>query len=215
MIQRVGLLIITMLLVIGSARAQGVWEHRKSSDDIHAYTRQVESSKFDEFKVIAEFEGTIPAVLAVLKDFEIYPILFDGTKKVVNHVDESHLFINHVFIDTPFPAKDRDAVYKNELTYHPDKRMLKIEVECIDEYYVPRKKYIQMSSCQGQWLIEQINVNTIRLTHQFLMDPGGNVPAFIVNMQTVKNPIKTVKAIKSLVNNEKYRLAEYAILKQG
>jgi len=52
-------------------------------------TQKHDWSKFDEYRIETEMNGTLSAVLAVFRDYDSYPQLFDGFDEIVNHVDET------------------------------------------------------------------------------------------------------------------------------
>ena len=206
---------ILTLLIIGSTQliGQDEWNLRKETAGIKAYTQKHDWSKFDEYRIETEMEGTLSSVLAVFRDYDVYPKLFDGFDEIVNHVDDEARYINYITVKTPFPARDRDGVYLNEISYDSQEQLLHIDVSCTNDYYEQSKKFIQIKNCSGFWDITQKDDKTLDIVHQFVMDPGGNVPAFIINIQTVKNPIKTIKTLRELVLLPKYQNKEFQILK--
>ncbi len=211
---RIGYMLLCFCFISSSIDAQQEWKFRKEVEGIKAYTMKHDWSKFDEYRVEAEIEGSLSALLAVFRDYEVYPKLFDGFEKIINHVDEPDRYINYITVKTPFPAKDRDGVYLNEMDYDADKKMLRIEVSCTEQFYNPSRKYIQIKNCQGFWEIKENGNGTLEVVNQFVMDPGGNVPAFIINMQTVKNPIKTILSLRELILLPEYQNQQFEILMQ-
>lgn len=209
---RVAYILMFLELICSSLGAQSEWTFRKEVEGIKAYTMKHDWSKFDEYRIEAEIEGSISSVLAVFRDYDVYPTLFNGFDKIINHVDESDRYINYITVKTPFPAKDRDGVYLNEMEYKSDEKLLHIDVSCTEEFYEPSRKYIQIKNCKGFWEIKEVANNKLEVVNQFVMDPGGNVPAFIINMQTVKNPIKTIKTLRELVLLPQYQNKQFEIL---
>ena len=85
-------------------------------------------------------------------------------------------------------------------------------MSCVNDFYEPSKKYIQIEHCSGFWNITQLSDGNIDIVHQFVLDPGGFVPSFIINLQTTKNPIKSFKLLKELILLPKYQNQEFEIL---
>ncbi len=199
-------------IFMSSLAGQSNWNQRKDVDGIKAFTRKIDWTKFDEYRIETRMKGNLSALLAVFKDFDIYPELFDGIDGVTTHVDEPDKYVNYITVDAPFPAKDRDGVYLNELSYDDEKKLLHIEVSCVQDFYEPSNKYIQIEVCKGFWDVRQLPNGEIELVHQFVLDPGGLVPAFIINSQTVKNPVKSIKLLKELILLPKYQNKKFEIL---
>lgn len=209
---------ITLISLLGlfwttTVTGQDDWVFRKEVDGIKAYTQKHDWSKFDEYRIETTIDGTLPAILAVFKDFDVYPVLFDGFDKIVNHVNEYDEYINYITIKTPFPARNRDGVYVNKLSYDTQQKILHVDISCSEEYYDKESTYVQIKNCNGFWDIKDIGNDKLKIVHQFVMDPGGNVPAFIINMQTVKNPLKTITTLKKLILKPEYQNHEFEILK--
>jgi hypothetical protein len=188
------------------------WTFRNEENGIKAYTRKHDWSKFDEYRVEMTLKSEISNVLALFKDFDVYPELFPGTATVINHENEVDHYVNYIVVKTPFPAKNRDGVYINQLAYDAAKKNLHIDVSCTNDYYEKSSKNIQIENCKGFWDIKDIGNGQLNIVQQFVMDPGGVVPAFIINMQTVKNPMMTFEAIKKMANLPKYQNRKFEIL---
>jgi hypothetical protein len=188
------------------------WKFRKEVNGIKAYTQKHDWTKFDEYRVETILETNISNILAVFKDFDVYPSVFKGCTQVITHLDEPDRYINYILSNAPFPAKDRDGVYQNVMTYDANKKRLHIDVSCINDYYEKSNKFIQIENCKGFWDITQIAPGQVEVIHQFVLDPGGIVPAWIINMQTVKAPLHALTSIKELVNLPKYQNKKFAIL---
>lgn len=190
----------------------GEWKFRKEENGIKAYTQKHDWTKFDEYRVEATLETNISNIIALFKDFSVYPSIFKGCDKVITHIDEPDRYVNYIISNAPFPAKDRDGVYQNVMSYDATKKSLHIDVTCINDYYEKSSKFIQIENCKGFWDITEVAPGKVEIVHQFVLDPGGIVPAFIINMQTVKAPIHTLSAMQKLVNLPKYQNKKFAIL---
>ncbi len=112
----------------------------------------------------------------------------------------------YMHTNAPFPAKDRDGVFRNVFSYLPDRDMLRIDISCVNDGYVASKRLIQIQSCGGFWEVTEKNQDEIFVRHQFVADPGGRVPAFIINLKTVQNPINTLKSIRDYIGSPKYQI---------
>lgn len=209
---RVLVTLISILIGFSVSAQEPEWEFRKEEDGIKAYTRKHDWSKFDEYRVEMTLKTSVSNILALFKDFDVYPELFPGTATVINHIDEPDQYVNYIIVKTPFPAKNRDGVYVNKLSYDSAAKNLHIDVSCTNEYYQKNSKNIQIENCKGFWDITDIGGGQVKVVQQFVMDPGGVVPAFIINMQTVKNPISTFSAIQKLSSLPKYQNKEFQIL---
>jgi len=194
------------------AIGQGPWELKKEEAGIKAYTRDVEGIKFDEYLVETTLDATLSEVMAIFKDFEVYPDLFPGTEGIKVFLDEPDHHITYIKFDIPFPARDRDAVFDNYISYDKSEDALKVAVQCIPEKYETNSKLVRITFCEGGWEFKKIGERKLDVKHNLSVNPGGAAPAFIVNAKTVNDPIKTLKALKAMIQDEKYKGHEFALL---
>ena len=196
------------LATICFVHAQGEWKLRKETDGITAFTRKIEGSKFDEYRVETTMDGSLSSFYALMKDFDSYPQFFPDTENIQILKDSPEEHIIYIHTNAPFPAKDRDGVFSNVFSFSDDRELLRIDIACVDDGYVPNKKLIQIKKCGGFWEVRQKSEDEIFVKHQFVADPGGKVPAFIINLKTVQNPIKTLKSIRENISSSKYQIDE-------
>jgi len=200
------------LVGFGEITAQTEWELEKDTEGIKAYTRSRPGIKFKEYKVEMTIDATHAEILALFQDYDKYPDIFPGTEGVkVLHQKEDH-YVTYIKFDIPFPARDRDALFDNKLTYNASQKLLHIDVSCLTDEYETNPKLIQITFCDGMWEFKDIGNGKVKIRHQLIVDPGGSAPAWIVNSKTVDDPIKTCKALRELVNDPKYSGQSFTLL---
>jgi len=69
-----------------------------------------------------------------------------------------------------------------------------------------------MKEAIGFWLFDPIESDKVEITYQMHIDPGGSIPAWVLNMFIVDAPIDDLKAIRERVKMEKYENAKYDFL---
>ena len=191
---------------------QTEWEFRKEKDGIKAYTRTREGIKFNESLVTMTLEASVSEMLSLFKDFNSYASIFPGTEDHKVFLDEPSRHITYTKLDIPFPARDRDIVFDNILSYDSKLKKLSIEIQCIPEKYETNSSLIRITVCDGGWEIEDIGNGQIEVKHHMIFDPGGLAPAFIVNAKTIDDPIKTFKSIRKHLSTHPYPERDFELL---
>ncbi len=203
---------VLMTLFTCQLEAQTEWELEKEEDGIMAYTRNKPGIKFKEYKAEMEIKATLSQALALFKDFSVHPKLFPGTSDIKVVLDEGNHYVTYVKFDLPFPARDRDGLFDNNLTYESTSKTLKVEVKCLTDEFETNPDLIQMEYCEGYWKFIDIGNGKIKVINQLIIDPAGFAPAFIVNSKTVDDPIKTFKSLRVMIDNDKYRGHSFSLL---
>jgi hypothetical protein len=60
---------------------------------------------------------------------------------------------------------------------------------------------------KAQWTITPLKDGSLSLEYQLLVDPGGSVPAWLVNLAVVDGPFETMSALREKVKEKKYQEA--------
>ena len=178
-----------------SAFEEQDWKLSLDKDDILIYTRSVESSNFNEFRAEAEMIGTIEEFRSIILDVERYEEWMPDCKsaEIVEYPNPDDLTY-HMKIKVPFPFSNRDII--QQMVLHEKEDMLEIDIINRPEKVKQSKKYVRMLQAEGRWAIQEISEEEISVKFEYFADPGGGVPAWLVNSFVVKNPHITLLNIK-------------------
>lgn len=184
--------------------AQADWELKKEEDGIKVFLRDVEGSKIQEYKAEAILKGKVSSYIAVMKDVNSYDELYEHTKEVrlINENDTFH--VHYLVTNTPWPVKDRDAVYSSTYSQHYDTKLVRIDMKIESGYVAENKDYVRMVKADGYWLFYQIEPNRVEVVYQMHAEPGGSIPNWVINMFLVDTPLEDMKMLQERAQLEKY-----------
>lgn len=207
--------LVSLIFVISttlSLIAQTDWELKKEEDGIKVYLREVEGSKIQEYKAEAILKGKVSSYIAVMKDVNSYPELYEHTKevKLINENDTFH--VHYIATKTPWPVKDRDAVYSSTYSQHYNTKLVRIDMKIEEGYMEPNDDYVRMEKATGYWLFYQIEPNKVEVTYQMHAEPGGSIPDWLINMFLVDTPIEDMKKLQERAQLEKYANRHFEFL---
>jgi len=206
------IILITLTTKTISLFAQTEWELQKEDEGIKVYTREVEGSKIQEYKAIAIVDGKLSSVIAVMKDINNYP---EFLKNLIESrlLDANDTFQLHYLINkTPWPVTNRDGVFSSVFSQQYDTKLVKMTVKLEKEYVLENDNCVRMEEAKGFWLFYPLDTDKVEITYQMLIDPGGSIPSWVLNMFIVDTPIKDLKAIRERVKLEKYDNVKYDFL---
>ncbi len=174
------------------------WKKSLDKDDIVIYTRKVEGSPFHEFLAETEMEGTKENFRALITDFDHYTDWSPDCKSVeVVEQDAPESYTYHMMLKVPFPFSKRDII--QELIFKETESELLIKIINHPNKTEQLDGIVRMKRGEGEWLIKQISQDRIFIKFQYLADPGGDIPAWLVNSFIVKNPYKSLKNIRKIL----------------
>ncbi|MEZ5196120.1 MAG: START domain-containing protein [Bacteroidales bacterium] len=199
--------IVTFLSLILSISlfSQTNWELKKEEDGIKVYLREVDGSKIQEYKAEAILEGKVSNFVAVLKDVNSYKELYSHAKEVRLLHENDTFHVHYIVTDTPWPVKDRDAVYSSTYTQHYGTKTVRIDIKMEEGYINESDDYVRMENAVGFWLLNQIDPSHVDVMYQMHAEPGGSIPTWAVNMFLVDTPIEDIKMLQ-----QRAKLAKYA-----
>lgn len=205
-------LIMSFCLSLG---AQHDWVFKKEKDGIKAYTRKVEGSAIDEYKVSTRIKGTVESFIGVVQDMDIYTDIFDDTEEAtIAHKEGDHTIELLIKTGAPFPFKDRYSYARTDYTYESSTRTLSMDIYCLDNAALQKVKGgIKVTNCKGGWIVTQHDSESIDIDHFFHVEPEGVVPAWIINKMTIDGPIKSINKIKKYILQERYQDLEFDFIK--
>jgi hypothetical protein len=204
--------IVLSLILSFSVFSQADWELKKEEDGIKVYLREVDGSKIQEYKAEAILEGKVSIFVAVLKDVNSYKELYSHAKdvKLLNENDTFH--VHYIVTDTPWPVKDRDAVYSSTYSQHYGTKTVRIDMKLEEGYLEQSDDCVRMENAVGFWLLNQIEPNKVDVLYQMHAEPGGSIPTWAVNMFLVDTPIEDIKMLQKRAKLDKYTNQKFDFL---
>ena len=190
------------------------WRLRKDRDGISVFSRHVTDSRYEEFRGSVEIEATLASGLALLDDTSVcaqwlYRCLSSKTLARKGGMER----IIYQITDLPFPAANRDAIFRARVHQLPDGD---IRVDLVSEPdYMEQTDNVRIRKARGYYLLHRIDATRSRLTWTQLVDPAGRLPAFMVNSLLTDIPWRSLGNFRKLVKRRKYQQARFVYDDRG
>lgn len=172
------------------------WTLRKEKDGINVYSRRSDFSKFNDTRVDVDLPGTIRQLAAILLDVDRYSdwVYATRTSRMVKKLNPNEV-IYYAEVGTPWPASNRDYYADMKISFNADESMSVVSVGMKD--YQPEKKdFVRVPLSRGYWTVTTTGRNRIHLQYILEIDPGGAVPAWILNNFATRAPLETFGNLK-------------------
>jgi START domain len=191
-------------LLLASGRVAAAQEDcnlRRDEDGIKVYTCHQDTARFKSVRAEIFLENTsLEAIKAIILDVENYVNWQHNLleAQVLEKVSDSEEIL-HTVVDVPWPVSNRELITRLKVL-EADTAKLKIKGESISYDYPAQRGLVRVPFSQTIWDIEVIN-GTDLMVHYFLMvDPGGSVPAWLVNLTIAQRPYDSFKNLRRLAN---------------
>jgi hypothetical protein len=190
------------------------WELKKNENGITVYTRSSEGSSYKELKAVCYLKTSMSSIVALLNDWDSYPqwVYKCGKSSTVKKISETEV-IHYQTVVAPWPVDSRDFVVNVKLTQDPMTKVITIISTSKPDYIPKVPGHVRITEFKASWtLIPQKN-GTIEVIYQLLVNPGGYVPAWLVNLAVVEGPYETTLNLKEWVMKKKYQEAIVTYIK--
>jgi len=175
------------------------WKLKKSKNGIEVFTRTMEDSKFKEYKTVCEINASPKELLDILTDVEHYPewMAYVKVAELLEKKGEDEFYV-YSEVKVPWPFDNRDQITKSIVMRNKNTRVDSLEILIIPAYLPEKMGIVRMPAGRGLWSFTPVEDGKTEVYHQFGGDPGGNIPAWIVNMFLVDGPYKTMLGLQEV-----------------
>jgi hypothetical protein len=177
--------------------AQGEWTLKKEKDGIKISSRPSQFSKFNDLKIETDLTGNVSQLAAILLNVEKYPDWAYATKTctLIKKISNEEI-IYYSEIDVPWPATNRDFYADFKVMLDSSTRSLKVLSVGLKNYQPENKNLVRIPMSKGTWNITTISDKLIHMEYILQVNPGGSVPAWILNMFATTGPMETFENLK-------------------
>lgn len=196
------------LIFVSSLYAQSTtpaWKFIKETNGVKVFFRDMPDQKLHEVKILTTFNTNLSTLVAAMRDVSAYPTWVykvDASKKVKDISNLEMVYYNHV--DFPWPLSDRDAVIHTKVSQNSKTKEV-ISVSFAEPLSVPsNKELVRIMVFNSKWTFTP-KEKIVYGEYVFRSNPGGNIPAWLVNSSLDEGPVKTILQLKRLLKNTKYQ----------
>ena len=198
--------VVLSILCFNNCFSQTEWSLKKDKDGIQVYTGKLADSKFNAIRVTCKLKGNLSALASILLQPELQPewVIATKTSKLVKRLANNHIYYYNI-ATIPWPLENRDMVI--DLLIHQDsltKKMM-IYASAIDKIMPPIKGLERIPYSQAIWEVTPIAANEIQVDYTLKINPGGGIPAWVVNMFIAKAPFESFYNLSRIIQEKRFQ----------
>lgn len=201
------LMIPVFTVLILFVNAQNNWVLNSENEGIRIFTRLLPNSKFKAIKIETVLQSTLSQIVNVIFDINSSSQWVYRTKNcsVIKQISPWDLYY-YAEVDVPWPISHRDFVAHLTLSQNPVSKMVVINVENKPDLVPQKHNVIRVMQSVGKWVITPITDHTLKVEYSLYTDPGGSMPAWLINMFITKGPLESFKKLKEQIKKPIYTL---------
>jgi hypothetical protein len=185
------------------------WELKKNTDNIAVFTRNSAASSYKELRCMSKVKTSLSAVVKMLTDVDQYPrwVFHCSEAGIVKKVNDADYYY-YERISAPFPVSDRDMVAHLKITQDSKSKTVTVTSD-VTQGFVPEKNgIVRIKKFHSTYTIIPKEKGMTEIDSELGTEPGGNVPAWLVNMAIVKGPFSTQQMMNKLLQTSIYKTAK-------
>ena len=190
------------------------WELVEEKDGIKVYTRNIVGKDFKELKMHGVIKGqSLSSFVALFHDIDSYDkwVYSFGEAKVLKHLSETEM-IYYLRSDFPWPLSDRDFVVKNKIWQDSGTLAFHSQSEIYHEFLDENSDCVRVQEFEATWVITPSAKGEFHLDYTFYTDPGGNIPAWLVNSFLDVGPLHTVENLEKTASEDQYKKVSFSFI---
>lgn len=206
-----------LLLVSVTAHADEAWSLARDSSEIKVWTRSIPDYPIRGFKAVTVVKSSLGGLIALIMDTERADQWIYRTMQVdvLKRDDEKATFVIRVVTDFPWPLSNRDAIVAGRISQDEKTGAVVVSSRSLTSpQYPPQDDFVRMPDIDGNWMFRPLGNGLVEVTMQGRADPGGSIPAGVVNMIIHETPYRTLQGLRRVIADRRYQSASFPMIKE-
>ena len=170
---------------------------KRDDDGILVYTCKSQNERFKSIRATFTIaHTTIEELLIFLKQIDHYPTWQYNmvSAKLLKPVSEDTLIVR-TEIKAPWPVDNRELIVEYAFSYLQDTNKLRVTTRTVSFEYPTSKNLVRVPFSYAEWDVTAVE-DSLQVTYSMKIDPGGSVPAWVLNMAMAEGPHHTFTNLK-------------------
>ncbi|HCX25175.1 MAG: hypothetical protein CMB80_33510 [Flammeovirgaceae bacterium] len=175
------------------------WKLIKEEDNIQVFARIAENSSIKEIRITCSVKTTMERMESFLSDVPKYAdwVYKCDTSILLNRVSDKETYY-YTTLNFPFPMTDRDLVI-HSIHEIDSLGVYRSHSKASEAYYKEQEDYVRIEYFESTWEITPQNNGTLFIDYFAYSDPGGDIPAWLVNLAIDQGPYRTMKQFVEMI----------------
>jgi len=188
------------MIWIGAASQNQDCTLKRDRDGVLVYTCKSENERFKSIKATFTIaHTTIEELVAWLKQVDQYTTWQYNmiSSKLLKAVSEDTIIVR-TEMDAPWPVENRELIVEYSFLRMDSLKRLKVTTHTVPYKYPASEDIVRVPFSYAEWDVIAVG-DALQVTYTMKIDPGGSVPAWLVNMAMAEGPHGSFTKLKKLL----------------
>lgn len=194
------------------AFSQSNWNLITEDEGIKVFSKTVPDSKIKALKVECILKASSEQLAVLLLDVNAAAEWVFHTKScvLVRKISASELYY-YTEVSLPWPLENRDFVAHIKVSKDPLTSVVTVNAPAVPGFVPAKKGIVRINHSKGLWILTPVDKERIKVEYTLQVDPGGALPAWLVNTFAAQGPLESFKSMRKQLQLPKYKNASLQI----
>jgi len=180
----------------------------KDKDGVTVYKEKNAHGNINRIVANTIIEQNYLKLLALICDAENHKnwVYANHGARIIDSISPFH-WIYYSISEAPWPISNRDIVSSVELIVDNEHKILKVKSTGKPDLIPELPDMVRIPLLHSQWSLNKIDNNNTSVELNILVDTGGNIPNWVINLFSANGPYKTLLNMKDEIKKSKYQHA--------
>jgi len=196
--------VLILTVIISSDLFAQSWNFVKEKDGIKLYTRKEEAnSALKSFKGVTVLHTQMDKLSAMIGSVKNTSWWDENVRDIQVLSYETEKYIRYYLVyHVPWPLMDRDLCVEALIATDPVTGTRTVTAHPLPNVIPEKPELVRITNYWQRWTLQPLDKNTILVTLEGTVDPGGNIPTWLINMVIVETPLKIIRGIRNRVETK-------------
>lgn len=198
-------LLITLLLIV-NANPAFAWTLVRERDGITVWKREIAGSAIAQSLAKVTVESKLSPLVALIMDIDNEHSWIDSVDRSesLEQISASKLY-GYTLSNAPWPVADRDAVVLTEAFQDPVTCVVQIHSHATPDQLPEKEGVVRIQKIDSLWTLTPQAGGKVEISYQLHSEPGGNLPAWLINSMITDQPFNTLKNLRNIIGTSPYK----------
>jgi hypothetical protein len=188
-----------MFTLVGQVPCKSDWLLVKDKNDIMIYSRLCDGTDIKEIRANTSINASMAYIAGLLMDVETFTQWMPNVKstKILKRISEKEIYY-YIEVKVPWPFTNRDNIMHIKLLEDAETEVVSVVIESDADFIPPKEGLVRIPRARGEWKLTTNEDGSTDVFLEYLANPGGKVPIWVVNFFITDVPFKTLTKLKEV-----------------
>jgi hypothetical protein len=190
------------------------WELKIQKNGVTVYTKSVPGNSVKAVKSVYTLKSSLSALVALVEDVPAYHnwIYHCSHAEILKNEGPAHL-IYYQETSVPWPASNRDFIGNLKISQDKKTKIVTVNVDNQPDFIPEKSGKVRLKKFIEKIVIVPKGNGEVELTYELLLDPGGNIPSWMINLAITEGPYETSLEMIKTIQSGTYKNAHFDFIK--